>query len=178
MSADLFDGWSGIVRVLVVGTLAYAGLVLVLRVTGKRTLSKMNSFDLVVTVALGSALASTMLSKGTPLAEGLAGMTLLVLLQYAVTWLSVRSERFQDVVKAQPAMLVHRGRWQEAALRRERVTREEVLSALRSQGQKALDDTTTVVIETDGSLSVLFGQLSGGALSSLSNVAGPTEGAG
>lgn len=178
MSADLFDGWSGIVRVLVVGTLAYAGLVLVLRVTGKRTLSKMNSFDLVVTVALGSALASTMLSKGTPLAEGLAGMTLLVLLQYAVTWLSVRSERFQDVVKAQPAMLVHRGRWQEAALRRERVTREEVLSALRSQGQKALDDTTTVVIETDGSLSVLFGQLSGGAPSSLSNVAGPDEGAG
>jgi uncharacterized membrane protein YcaP (DUF421 family) len=81
------------------------GLVLVLRVTGKRTLSKMNAFDLIVTVALGSALANTMLSKSTPLAEGLAGMTLLVLLQFAVTWASVRSEALQGLVKAQPAIL-------------------------------------------------------------------------
>ena len=40
-----FDGWTGLLRVLVVGTLAYAALVLLLRVTGKRTLSKMNAFD-------------------------------------------------------------------------------------------------------------------------------------
>ena len=173
MTIDLFQGWSGILRVLLVGTLAYAGLVVVLRVTGKRTLSKMNAFDLIVTVALGSALASTMLSKSTPLAEGLAGLTLLILLQYAVTWLSVRSERFQGLVKAQPAILVHRGRWDEAALRRERVTKEEVLAALRSEGTHAMDDTTTVVIETDGSLSVLSGQPSGEGPSSLSNVARP-----
>lgn len=170
MTIELFQGWSGILRVLVVGTLAYAGLVLVLRVTGKRTLSKMNAFDLIVTVALGSALASTMLSKSTPLAEGLAGLTLLVLLQYVVTWLSVRSEGFQGLMKAQPAILVHRGRWHEAALRRERVTKEEVLAALRSEGATVMDDTTTVVIETDGSLSVLSGAPSGEGPSSLSNL--------
>ncbi len=173
MSLDLFESWSGLLRVLVVGGLAYVGLVLVLRITGKRTLSKMNAFDLIVTVALGSALATTMLSKGTPLVEGLAGMALLVLLQYAVTWLSVRSERVQQLVKAQPAMLVHRGQWQDATMQRERVTREEVLSALRSQGQKSLDDSTTVVIETDGSLSVLTGQTSSAEPSSLANVPQP-----
>lgn len=175
---DLFEGWGGVLRVLIVGTLAYAGLVLVLRVTGKRTLSKMNAFDLVVTVALGSSLASTMLSKSTPLAEGLAGMTLLVLLQFGVTWLSVRSEAVQSLVKAQPAILVHRGQWREAAMRRERVTTEEVLAALRSQGRKTLDDTTTVVIETDGTLSVLTGESSGQGASSLENVAGTSEGYG
>ncbi len=47
-----FDSWAGLLRVLVVGPLAYAALVLLLRVTGKRTLSKMNAFDLIVTVAL------------------------------------------------------------------------------------------------------------------------------
>ena len=52
MSAALFDGWEGVARVLVVGTIAYVALVVLLRVTGKRTLSKMNAFDLVVTVAL------------------------------------------------------------------------------------------------------------------------------
>ncbi|MBP1807641.1 DUF421 domain-containing protein [Rubellimicrobium aerolatum] len=175
MTIDLFEGWNGVLRVLVVGTLAYAGLVLVLRVTGKRTLSKMNAFDLVVTVALGSALASTMLSTGTPLAEGLAGMALLVLLQFGVTWASVRSERVQRLVKAQPAILVHRGRWQDGAMKRERLTREEVLAALRGQGHAALSETVSVVIETDGSLSVLSGQPSGDQPSSLANVAGAGE---
>lgn len=170
MSFDLFGSWSGLLRVLVVGTLAYGGLVLVLRVTGKRTLSKMNAFDLVVTVALGSALASTMLSKSVPLVEGLSGMTLLVLLQFAVTWLSVRSERVQGLVKAQPTILLHRGAWRQAAMRRERVTEEEVLAALRSQGTTHIEGTTTVVIETDGSLSVLTGSPPGDGSSSLANV--------
>ena len=65
-----FDGWSGPLRVLAVGTCAYAALVLLLRCSGKRTLSKMNAFDLVVTVALGSTLATVLLSKGVALAEG------------------------------------------------------------------------------------------------------------
>jgi uncharacterized membrane protein YcaP (DUF421 family) len=65
-----FDSWTGMLRVVVVGTLAYAALVLLLRATGKRTLSKMNAFDLVVTVALGSTLATVLLSKDIALAEG------------------------------------------------------------------------------------------------------------
>ena len=65
-----FDGWAGLLRVLVVGALAYAALVLLLRVSGKRTLSKMNAFDLVVTVALGSTLATVLPSRDVALAEG------------------------------------------------------------------------------------------------------------
>ncbi len=151
-----FQGWSGLARVGLVGILAYVVLVVFLRVTGKRTLSKMNAFDLVVTVALGSALATTMLSKTVAYAEGMLALLLLIGLQFAVTWLSVRSERFQSLVKAQPSLLVHRGRWLDAALRRERVTREEVLASLRQQGAASVEDAT-VVLETDGSLSVISG---------------------
>jgi len=170
MSINLFQSWGGVLHVLIIGTLAYAGLVALLRVSGKRTLSKMNAFDFVVTVALGSALASTMLTKSLPLAEGLSGLALLILLQYAVTWASVRSERVQGFVKAQPALIVHRGQWQSQAMLRERVTKEEVLAALRSQGKTALDATITVVIETDGSLSVLSGDPAASERSSLANV--------
>ncbi len=167
----LFQDWAGIARVLVVGTLAYGLLILVLRITGKRTLSKMNAFDLIVTVALGSALASTMLTKSVALAEGVAGLVLLIALQYAVTWLSARSERFQDLVKAQPQLLVHRGRWMHEAMRRERVTEEEVLAALRNQGIAAIGDTTAVVLETDGALSVLSAESPDKERSSLGPVA-------
>ena len=74
----LFDTWFGLVRIVVVGTAAYAALVLILRVSGKRTLAKLNAFDLVVTVALGSTLATVLLSKSVALAEGLLGFALLV----------------------------------------------------------------------------------------------------
>lgn len=167
----LFDSWAGVGRVLLVGTLAYVLLIFVLRITGKRTLSKMNAFDLIVTVALGSALASTMLSKSVPLAEGMLGLTLLVVLQYAVTWLSVRSESFQDLVKAQPQLLVHRSQWMHDAMRRERVTKEEVLAALRNQGIPGIGETTTVVLETDGALSILTSEAPDKGISSLATVA-------
>jgi uncharacterized membrane protein YcaP (DUF421 family) len=151
----LFDGWEGLVRVLLVGGTAYAALILMLRVTGKRTLSKMNAFDLIVTVALGSTLATVLLSEDVALAEGVAAFALLCGLQYVVTWLSVRSPAFQGVIKAQPVLLFFRGRYLREALERERVTEEEVLAALRAQGRGGLEGVEAVVLETDGSLSVV-----------------------
>ena len=100
----------------------------------------MNAFDLVVTVALGSTLATVLLSKSVALAEGVLALTLLIVLQYAITWLSVRSPRFQALIKAQPAMLVYRGDFLPAALMDQRVTREEVMAVLRAQGRTDLRD--------------------------------------
>lgn len=150
-----FDSWSEILRVVVVGTLAYAALVVLLRLTGKRTLSKMNAFDLVVTVALGSTLATVLLSKDVALLEGIAAFVLLCLLQYAVAAASVRSERLQGLVKAEPRLLLHEGRFLPEALHAERVTREEVLAAIRAKGMVTVSEVGAVVLETDGSFSVL-----------------------
>ncbi|MGP9821148.1 DUF421 domain-containing protein [Salinarimonas sp. NSM] len=156
MSADAFLApWSDLLRIVVVGALAYAGLVLFLRITGKRTLTKLNAFDLVVTVALGSTLATILLSRDVALAEGLTAFALLIALQWLVTFASVRSRRFQTLVKATPTLLVHRGAILEDALREERVSREEVLAVVRSSGATDLAEVGAVVLETDGSFSVL-----------------------
>ncbi len=151
----LFDNWFGLLRVLVVGTLAYTALILLVRVAGKRTLSKMNAFDLVVTVALGSTLASVLLTKSVALLEGVLAFALLIGLQLLITWLSVRSERVQNLVKAQPRLLLTQGRLLADALREERVTAEEVRAALRAAGVGSVEEAAAVVLETDGSFSVL-----------------------
>lgn len=151
----LFDDWSGPLRVVIVGTLAYLGLIVLLRVTGKRTLSKMNAFDLVVTVALGSTLATVLLNDSVPLAEGLAALTLLVFLQYIITWASVRSAVVRGLVKSEPTLLVRDGDFLEHAMRRVRITRDEIEAAMREQGIGAISEVAFVVLETDGSLSVV-----------------------
>lgn len=166
-----FHSWADVGRTVLVGALAYAALVLMLRVSGKRTLSKMNAFDLVVTVALGSTLATILLSKDVALAEGLAAFALLILLQFIVAALSVRSQGFQKMVKAQPALLYYNGAFVDEPMRRERVTREEIIAAARSQGVLSMSDAAAVVLETDGSFSVL--KRSSGAESALQYVRRP-----
>lgn len=150
-----FESWEGLLRTIVAGVIAYAALVLMLRISGKRTLAKMNSFDFIVTVALGSALATVVLSRDVPLAEGLAALGVLILLQLAVTWLSVRSNVVRRIVRSEPRLLVYRGEFLDEALHSERVTVSEVLQATRSAGVLSLDDVEAVVMETDGTMAIV-----------------------
>lgn len=175
-----FDTWFGLLRIVVVGTLAYVALVVLLRVSGKRTLSKLNAFDLVVTVALGSILATVVLSKSVPLLEGITAFLLMAGLQYIVAWLSVRSSRFSDFVKSEPTLLLHRGRFLEGNMRTQRVTRAEILAALRSSGAADVGQVAAVVLETDGSLSVIQegGDAKSGSVDTLSGIKKPGDGMG
>ncbi|BES70548.1 DUF421 domain-containing protein [Marinobacter nanhaiticus D15-8W] len=157
MENILYDGWQGLARILIVGILAYISLILCLRISGKRTLAKMNAFDLVVTVSLGSTLASIILSDGVALAEGVGAFVLLITLQFVVTWSSVRIRWVRQIVTGEPQLLLHGGHFVSAALRRARVTKSEVRAAVRSAGISDLNAVQAVVLETDGSFSVVRG---------------------
>lgn len=173
-----FDNWFGLLRVAVVGTLAYAALVVLLRTSGKRTLAKLNAFDLVVTVALGSTLATVLLTKSVALLEGLAAFALLAGLQYLVAWLSIRSRRFSDFVKSEPTLLLHGGRFLYDAMRLQRVTQAEVLAAIRGAGAADPTQVLAVVLETDGSLSVVRDVGPSGQSGALMDVRGAEPGPG
>lgn len=154
--SSFFDTWEGLVRVVLVGVLAYASLVGMLRITGNRTLSKMSAFDLVVTVALGSTLASIILSKDVALAEGILAFATLIALQFAVTWTSVRWRPLRQVVKSEPILLVYRGKLLHRQLQQARVLEDEVLAAVRTSGQDSLEAVEAVVLETDGAMSIVM----------------------
>ena len=165
-----FDGWMGLLRVCVVGVLAYIALVVLLRVSGKRTLAKMNAFDFVVTVALGSTLATVLLSETVALLEGLAAFALLVGMQYVITWLSVRSSTVRKLVKSEPSLLFHDGSFLDRAMTRERVTQDEVLAAVRQQGKGSMSEVGAVVLETDGTFSIVSSPIENATRSSLQSV--------
>lgn len=148
---------SQLVRILLVGPLAYLLVIFLLRVSGKRTLSKMNAFDFIVTIALGSMLSTVILDDSISLLEGGAGLAVLILGQFLITFLSTRSEAVMNLVKAQPTLVYHRGRFLTRVLERERVTKEEVLAAARRSGYPSLDPVDAVVLESDGTFSVLTG---------------------
>ena len=150
-----FDGWPEILRLVLVGTAAYAALVVCLRVSGKRTLAQLNVFDFVVTVALGSTLATVLLSTDVAWAEGATAFALLAGLQLLVAWVSSRRPRVRGVFTAEPALLLAQGRIRQDAMRRNRLTESELRQAVRMQGGGDLSQVGAVVLETNGKLSVI-----------------------
>ena len=150
-----FDTWKDITRVLVVTAASYATLVLILRVSGKRTLAKLNAFDLIVTVALGSTLATILLNTSVSWSEGAAALAGLAALQFLVAVVTVRVPKVRDAVTSQPTVLVLEGQYLDEAMRRQRVGPSEIRQAVRATGVGDMAKVAAVVLESDGTLSVI-----------------------
>jgi uncharacterized membrane protein YcaP (DUF421 family) len=155
MSSLFYQGFDDLKNLFILAPFAYFALVAVLRIGGKRTLSKMNSFDFIVTVAMGSILASTLLSTTTSLSEGILATFLLVALQYTVTFTASRSQWFCKVIKSDPTLLLYQGKILEKALKQEHIADSELMAALRKEGYHHWEEVGAVVLENDGSLSVI-----------------------
>ncbi|MEJ6488889.1 DUF421 domain-containing protein [Leucobacter sp. USCH14] len=150
-----FDSWSDVIRTVIVGAGAYGFLVIALLMLGKRTLSQMNAFDFVVTVALGSILATILLTSDVSWTEGAAAMLLLAGLQFIVAWLSTRFRWFSRLVTSQPVLLVSNGQLDRDALAANRLTESQVLQAVRGGGYGDVALVGAVVLEPNGKLSVI-----------------------
>lgn len=155
----LFDSLHDLVRVATISLLAYGSLIAVLRLAGKRSLAKLNAFDLVVTVALGSTLATVLLTKDIAYLEGALAFVMLAALQWVVSKLSIAWPFFAKFVRSRPRLLVENGEYRTKAMASERVTRLEVEAAMRGAGVGRVEDVDAVILESDGSLSVIANSL-------------------
>jgi len=138
-----------------IAAFAYAAMIAAVRLSGKRTVSKWNAFDSIVTIALGSTLSTTILSSTTSLAQGTSGFITLIALQFVITFFCVRLSVIDRIIKAQPTVLLHDGIFDREQMKRQRVTESEVLAAIRNSGQGDVRRVAAVVLETDGSFSVV-----------------------
>jgi len=150
-----FDGWDDLARVTVLGVLGYIALIAMLRVARKRTLAQMNVFDFVYIVVMGELLAITILSDDVPLAKGLLALAVLIAVQTLISWLTTRSKAIERIVNGEPTLLFHRGRFLRDTMQAQRVTEEEIRTAMREEGVADVDEVEAVVLETNGSFSVL-----------------------
>jgi len=151
----LFNSWSDLGRVLVLGVLGYISLVLLLRISGNRTLSKLNAFDFIVTIALGSTFGSFILNKEISLAEGVMGFIVLIGMQHVVSWLTIRSKTIKRIVKSEPSLVYYNQEYLVDSMKRSRIAKAEIEQSVRNQGHATLENVEAVVLETDGSLSII-----------------------
>ena len=151
----LFQGWTPLLRTAIGTTVTYVALVVLLRIAGPRTLAKWYAFDLIVTVALGSTFANSVLSGNISVAQSLVGFIILIGLQFIIAFAVAQWSQLRVVVNPQPTLLLHQGRFVHEAMRSQRVAEADVRAAIRQHGIDRVEDVGAVVLEADGTFSVI-----------------------
>jgi len=152
----LTTSWWSLFLVAVSAVLMLSAIVIVIRIIGLRSLSKMSSFDFAVTVAIGSLLATTVVSSSS-LPAGIVAVAVLLAFQWVIA--QFRRRTFGSrVVDNRPVLLVRDGRFLDDALDHARVTRSDVYTKLRQANVHRMDEVIAVVLETTGDVSVLHGE--------------------
>ena len=151
----LWTSWTEVWLVVVSAVAIVLTIVALIRVVGLRSLSKMSSFDFAVTIALGSVLGGFAASS-TSLANGMLAIAVLLATQTAIALVRQRTSSGR-IVDNTPVLLMRDGEFIDAALRRTRVTRSDVIAKLREANAIQLDQVHAVVLESTGDVSVLHG---------------------
>ncbi|CAM2894863.1 MULTISPECIES: DUF421 domain-containing protein [Pseudoalteromonas] len=150
-----FESWSEIARIVTTTLIIYPFLILATHLVGKRPFAKMNNFDWIITVAAGFILGSAILLKDVVIVEVLVAVSLLLFLQYLLTWMSAHFSTFDKVVKTSPQLVFFDGEYIEAAMKDARLTSTEVEASVRKAGFGDLSTVMAVVFEADGELSIV-----------------------
>lgn len=135
----------------------YAAVIIATRVAGLRSFSKMSSFDFAVTVAIGTLIASTALSRDPPLLRAISVLVAIYVLKYLIARLRLRSDRISALLDNRPVLLMEDGRVLHENLRALHMTEGELQSKLRQANVLAYADVRAVVMETTGDISVITG---------------------
>jgi uncharacterized membrane protein YcaP (DUF421 family) len=150
--------WDVLVRGVVLTITALLWVLLVVRVVGLRSFSKMTAFDFVATIATGSLLATAATATRWPdfVQVGIAVLALMAV-QAALAGLRKASGTARDLLGNTPILLMRDGRFLDDAMRSARVAREDVLAKIRGANVGSISAVRAVVLETTGDISVLHG---------------------
>lgn len=154
MKEIFFKDWESIWHVALCCIIAFFTLFLFIRISGKRTLAKLNAFDFIVTVTLGSTLSSMILAKVT-LAEGSAALAIIIILQYALAWAARSNKTIEHLINSTPVLLYYNDAFIEDAMKREGVTKEEIFAEIRNYRLEQMNQVRAVVMELNGEISVI-----------------------
>jgi len=159
-SSAWFESWDSLWKILISTLVGYVALILFVRLAGKRSTSKMNNFDWIVTVAVGSVLASMAVLKDVTVSDGLLAIVLLLGFQFLITTATSHWEWARNLLLSQPTTLYENGEFVTSELRRQRVSRREILSAVHENGLDSLDEVALIRLESDAEIAVIRKQAS------------------
>ena len=155
MDMVFFDSIEKLARITMTSVMVYVLVVLITKVSGKRSTSQLNNFDWIVTVMIGSLGASIILLENVPFIEGASSIIVLYALQFLVTKYASISPSFSSFILSEPRIVFYQGQFLPEAMQAERLTHQELENAMRAEGIHSLTEVEAIVFESDAKLTVL-----------------------
>jgi uncharacterized membrane protein YcaP (DUF421 family) len=143
------------VDIVVRSAIIFAIVFLVIRVIGRRELSRMEPFDLIILVVIGDIIQQGVNQSDLSVTGALISVATIALLTVAVSWIGFRFRAVRPLLESRPIVLVEDGRVIEGNLRRERLTVEEITSQARLQKINSLERVQWAVLERSGDISFI-----------------------
>ncbi|WP_146340605.1 DUF421 domain-containing protein [Nesterenkonia sp. NBAIMH1] len=150
-----WDGWDPIVHTLITVVAGYLTLVILLRISGARTMASMTPLDIIIAITIGSAFGRTLTAEDVPLAQMAFVLFMLILLQWVLAWARGRSPRIRRMLDAPPVLVYYQGEFHRHQMRRHQLVEDDVHTAVRSSSKGSLAGVSAVVLEANGSLLVI-----------------------
>ncbi len=136
-------------------TVVYVFLLILIRLAGKREIGQLTPFDLVVLLLISNAVQNAMTGPDTSVTGGIVAAFTLIVINVIVAMVRQRSEWFQRFVEGVPVVLVAHGKIIYRNLKREHLTVEELMAALREHEVSDIEKVELSMLEVDGSVTVL-----------------------
>lgn len=137
------------------GIVVFFALYVLMRVIGRRELSKLEPFDLILLIILGDAVQQGLTQDDYSLTGSMLAIVTIAVLQIAVSFVNFRFPRLRPMLNGEPIVVVQDGKPIERNLRRERLTLDDLAESARLQGIGSLDDVAWGVLETSGAISFI-----------------------
>lgn len=142
--------WTFIVRAVVV----YAFVLIFLRVTGKRQMGQLAPFDLVLLLLISNTVQNSMNAGDNSLIGGLISAASLLVLNFVIGRFTYNNKALADIVEGRPEVLIHNGHLYEAILKRERISHDDLESALRRFGCNSIEEVQFAILENNGAITI------------------------
>jgi uncharacterized membrane protein YcaP (DUF421 family) len=143
--------WEKVLRAAVV----YLFLLIAFRLTGKRQVGQMTTFDLVVVLVISNVLQNAMIGADNSVAGGILGAAVILIVNFIIAEIAVRSRRAERILEPEPTVLIVNGKIIEKNLRKELISIADLHSALRKDGIISSEDVKLAVLEPNGSISIV-----------------------
>jgi uncharacterized membrane protein YcaP (DUF421 family) len=152
---EIFVPSKPLAEIILRGSVTYLSLFILMRFVLKRESGSVGTADLLMVVLIADAAQNAMANDYHSITEGIVLVATIMMWNLALDWVSYHSPTLRRFIQPQPLMLVKNGRMQKQNMRKELITKEDLLSELREHGIEDLSEVKEVRIEEDGHLSVI-----------------------
>ncbi len=136
-------------------SIIYILVLVVMRIMGKREISQMQPFELVIAIMIADLASVPMSDTGIPIFNGIIPILALLLFQLIISIINLKNIRLRQIICGKPQILIYRGKIDEKALKKEKITINELQERLRQNNIFTLGDVEYAILETSGEISVM-----------------------